>query len=391
MSKELVYRPELAEALNPDLVTAGQIRSIFNACNEILDPDYGISYEDTVNGEKMRISTAKAEIVIDDEEKDARIARIDKTGDIAYLITGREIDPKNTINSYALRIIKPKKKGQNPNLLLDGVDIESLVNNSIDARLAREVFERISNNSNHNLARARRDVESTKENRKRSRNRFLGGVAVAGLVITASYYNLLWGNNDAKINDFPLPGPAEWIVDIGNQSDHQAQGFERPKGAAEIEVSKSIESIPSLEEYTTIGAPSSFNTEDDHVDELKPGLYMLDLSDDTSDSQLILDEKLQETYVEELTSAAENCQDLNAEDCLDLLTKTFKKIEDKSTKNCKIVSVNAALGRVSVFVTDPGLSDSLTASLSEKQLRVCANSGQKLPDGLVYMYQDTEN
>ncbi len=211
------------------------------------------------------------------------------------------------------------------------------------------------------------------------------------LTLCASYSHLPFENSDAKVNGFPLPFPAEFFVDWNNAPDHTAQSFSEPEGAATISAGEYLEEVPALQDYTTTGAPETYGGRDHRIDEVRPGLYDLDLKDQRTPSKLIGEPTLQATYLQDVYTAVDECRgSADQEGCLGDIKAAMESTEKKATRDCKVVEVDMSIGDVDVFVTDPKLSDVLSVSATDEQIKVCAEAGQALPEaGSVYFYQKT--
>ncbi len=166
MSQEVNARPEFVGGLNPEYVTPGQLRTLFEASSELVDPTFGLSHVGIINGEEMRISRSTAEIKIDNKDMQANVASVTESGDIAFLIYEAGNNPKNTINSYLLRLIKPRRKDENPALLLDGSEFENSVNDPVDFKIAREIVAQIMAQDSRAIDNAKYRLAQEEKDRK---------------------------------------------------------------------------------------------------------------------------------------------------------------------------------------------------------------------------------
>lgn len=385
--RELPIRPEFTDALRPNALSTGQITSLYKASSEIFKPEYNLSFSDNICGEEVEISKATAEIMVEGNVMNAKVATIKNTKDIAFLIYNQDTDPKHTPNPYLLRIISPRNGAKNPTLMLDGNDLSSSINNNDDFLVALDIVSKIRKDYIFNLEEAKNyynnkiDIQF-KNNKRRVLKMSAGLIAICG-----SYYTAFIGGGDANYNDIQMPAPVEWIVDINNHIDHLAQGFDKPEGAVKID-EEYKSNLPLLEDYDTQNVPSTSTVDAISGNEISPGLYKLTLNSQNAESQVIVDERFRSILTGQIEKAFEDCRGQSDEDCLNLIQAALESTENQSIKKCNIVDVNITLGEVRTFVKDPALSKALYLNYSDNVINICTTPGKEIPSGDVYFYQD---
>lgn len=173
--------------------------------------------------------------------------------------------------------------------------------------------------------------------------------AIGLLILSGLYAHVPLSPVDAKIGPIPMPYPIELIVDIGNATDHAAQGYDVPERATTLTIGKGPQRLALLPDYDTSGAPDTTYRGD--YNESKLGLYEMDVPE-------------QDTAYDDLLNDETKCYD----------------IEAKTTG-----------GNTLAFTQSPQLVDKVTVeAIDEDTISICPVNGvdiKSLPQGSVFLYR----
>lgn len=387
-----IVRQELVEGLREEVATPGNLRTLYETNTAILNRRNKSSYTEFIGGKKARISIDSIPIEIDGDSLHAKIAFLNGSKDISYLIYDNDSNVRDIENVHLLKLLAPSNGRLSPVLMLNDEDITSSVNNEVDYKTAKAITKGIWTQVYERQEKRAEERKSRFKNIKEELGYFGPVIAMGGLAL-ALMYSTVWRDNDTNIGPVKAPSPVEWLVDWNNRPDHMAQGFiEVP----DLDVITSEDSegfvLPVLENNNTEGAPSVYGSFwSGEISEAKEGLYQMSLTDDEFNNTNEVDGEVNAELLAEINTTLDECGGEYSQSCLTQFNETIEEVGQDSTRECTSTNVDVfGPGGLRIFTQDESLPDRLEVVIESDSVKVCSRPGEELPNSTVYIYKEIQ-
>ncbi len=362
------------------------IDALFGLAHGLLDERHAIR-KAIIDGEKSVVTKDKHAMMLETVEDGVTVKRAcdvylssgvrEDTVRLLFVDAGQE--PESVANDDVIIMTRGNLKDGITVLLFDkdNLGLYHDANHEQDYAIAKEVIDRIS--SDIERRRFHRNM-----NRQRRNRRIRSSVVGAAIGMAAGYSHNVIGEPDLPAY---LPvGPAEWILDWNNGPDHKASGYDNPEN--EVITRGITTELPIAEDYDVHGVPRSWSsggldssTSNVQLGE-KPGLWKVDLTQDTEVADDIDPEMLEERVSQLFEDF--DCGDLSGESCSVSAMDTVRNAELDATTRCHTVDIILRQD-TQLFGTDSSL-DGYTYYYDDDFLKLCSSLGVSVLDPEVFIY-----